>query len=243
MAVNESALLSTAATAGDVYEATWLRDRKRFLQLKDKNIKYYVDKSQCRCKLFLNGTLQIERVVKEDSGKYTVTVYQQDGKLKAEQDMMLIVLGEFLLFPYHSQLNKSWYSGCLLHPLLIIAHLSVLRTSLRRMSFLPPLSADCCFSPFSCSCCCPLVPCFFLASLSISHQFSTCSQANSCEHIHVGSRVSTAGCTAAPHLVLGPLQPLARAAPCKWGYTCKWGILLLDTACGNEVTYVRYTCG
>ncbi|KFO90112.1 hypothetical protein N320_00351, partial [Buceros rhinoceros silvestris] len=72
----------------------WLRDKKKLLQLKDKNVKYYVNKSQCRCKLFLNGTLQIERVVKEDSGNYTVTVYQQDGKLKAEQDTEFIVLGE-----------------------------------------------------------------------------------------------------------------------------------------------------
>ncbi|XP_010135057.1 PREDICTED: T-cell surface antigen CD2 [Buceros rhinoceros silvestris] len=91
-AVNESALLSTATAGGDVYEVTWLRDKKKLLQLKDKNVKYYVNKSQCRCKLFLNGTLQIERVVKEDSGNYTVTVYQQDGKLKAEQDTEFIVL-------------------------------------------------------------------------------------------------------------------------------------------------------
>lgn len=105
VAVNESALLSTATADGDVYEATWLRERKKLLQLKDKNVKYYVNKSQCRCKLFLNGTLQIERVVKEDSGNYTVTVYRQDGKLKAEQDTILTVLGEFSLFPYHSQLS------------------------------------------------------------------------------------------------------------------------------------------
>ncbi|KAM7130899.1 T-cell surface antigen CD2 [Ciconia maguari] len=89
-AVNESALLSIAA-AGSIYDATWLRDRKRLLQIKDKKVKYYVNKEQCRCKIFLNGTLQIEQVVKEDSGKYSVTVYQQDGKLKAEEDTMFIV--------------------------------------------------------------------------------------------------------------------------------------------------------
>ncbi|KFO73450.1 hypothetical protein N303_03301, partial [Cuculus canorus] len=72
----------------------WLRDRKRFLQIKDKKVKYYVNKDQCRCKVFLNGTLKIERVMKEDSGKYTVTVYEQDGKLKAEEDIMFIVQGE-----------------------------------------------------------------------------------------------------------------------------------------------------
>ncbi|KFQ31001.1 hypothetical protein N331_10442, partial [Merops nubicus] len=72
----------------------WQRDRKRLLQIKDKKVKYYVNKDQCRCKIFLNGTLQIEQVVKEDSGKYTVVVYQEDGKLKAEEDTMFIVQGE-----------------------------------------------------------------------------------------------------------------------------------------------------
>ena len=107
MAVNESALLSIAAAApGSIYDATWLRDRKKLLQIKDKKVKYYVNKDECRCKIFLNGTLQIEQVVKEDSGKYTVTVYQRDGKLKAEEDTMFVVQGEFLLFSYHSQ--HSW---------------------------------------------------------------------------------------------------------------------------------------
>ncbi|KFQ11534.1 hypothetical protein N330_12659, partial [Leptosomus discolor] len=69
----------------------WLRGRKRLLQLKDKKVKYYVKKEQCRCKVFLNGTLHIEQVAKEDSGKYSVTVYQQDGKFEAEEDTMLII--------------------------------------------------------------------------------------------------------------------------------------------------------
>ncbi|XP_074716983.1 T-cell surface antigen CD2 isoform X1 [Strix uralensis] len=90
MAVNESALLSIAV-AGNVYDATWLKDRKKLIQIKDKKVKYYVNKEQCRCKIFLNGTLQIEQVVKEDSGKYTVTVYHQDGKLNREEDTMFIV--------------------------------------------------------------------------------------------------------------------------------------------------------
>ncbi|XP_076184969.1 T-cell surface antigen CD2 [Aptenodytes patagonicus] len=91
MAVNESALLSITSAAGSVHDATWLKDRKRLLQIKDKTVKYYVNKDQCRCKIFLNGTLQIERVMKEDSGKYTVTVYQENGKLKAEEDTMFII--------------------------------------------------------------------------------------------------------------------------------------------------------
>ena len=102
-AVNESALLSITAASVNIYHATWLKGRERLLQIKDKKVKYYVNKDQCRCKILLNGTLQIEKVVKEDSGKYTVTVYQQDGRLKAEEDTMLIVQGEFLVFPCHSQ--------------------------------------------------------------------------------------------------------------------------------------------
>lgn len=50
-----------------------------------------------------NGTLQIQRLEKEDSGNYMVTVYQQDGKLKAEENIMFLVQGEFLLFSWHSQ--------------------------------------------------------------------------------------------------------------------------------------------
>lgn len=103
MAVNESALLSITSAAESVYHASWQRDRKRLLQIKDKTVRYYVNQDQCRCKIFLNGTLQIERVVKEDSGKYTVTVYQEDGKLKVEEDTMFIIQGEFLLFLYHSE--------------------------------------------------------------------------------------------------------------------------------------------
>ncbi|XP_064921424.1 T-cell surface antigen CD2 isoform X2 [Columba livia] len=90
-AVNESVFLHIAVAAENIYDATWLRDRKKLLQLKDNKVKYYVNKDQCRCKVFLNGTLRIERVVKEDSGKYTVTVYQKDGKLSAEEDKTFIV--------------------------------------------------------------------------------------------------------------------------------------------------------
>ncbi|XP_061224783.1 T-cell surface antigen CD2 isoform X1 [Neopsephotus bourkii] len=92
VAVNESALLSITA-AGSVYDATWMKDRKRLLQIKDRKVKYYVKKEQCRCKIFLNGTLQIEQAVKEDSGNYTVTVYGQDGKQKAEEHTVFIVQG------------------------------------------------------------------------------------------------------------------------------------------------------
>ncbi|XP_061844664.1 T-cell surface antigen CD2 isoform X2 [Colius striatus] len=90
LAVNKSALLNIA-TPGSVYEATWMRDGMKLVQIKDKKSKNYVNREQCRCTILLNGTLQIERVVKQDSGKYTVTVYHQDGKLKAEEDTMIVV--------------------------------------------------------------------------------------------------------------------------------------------------------
>ncbi|XP_067145899.1 T-cell surface antigen CD2 [Apteryx mantelli] len=89
MPVNDSVHLSVAA-AGSIHQAMWMRDKK-LLQIKDMITKYYVNKDQCRCKIFLNGTLQIEQLVKNDSGKYTVLVYGQDGKLKTEEDTMLIV--------------------------------------------------------------------------------------------------------------------------------------------------------
>ncbi|KAM6140875.1 T-cell surface antigen CD2 [Pterocles gutturalis] len=111
-AVNGSVLLSIAAS-GSVYDASWLRDRTRLLQIKDGKVKYYMNKDQCRCKVFLNGTLQIEQVVKEDSGKYRVTVYQKDGKLKAEEDTMLIVQ-ELVPQPILSAecMNKTIYVKC-----------------------------------------------------------------------------------------------------------------------------------
>ncbi|KAM6290415.1 T-cell surface antigen CD2 [Porphyrio hochstetteri] len=92
MAVNESVLFSNPADAGgDVYHITWLRDQEKFIQIKDSTVKYFAIKNQCRCKLHINGTLEIQRVVKEDSGKYTVKVYGKDGKFKAEQETTFIV--------------------------------------------------------------------------------------------------------------------------------------------------------
>lgn len=101
-AVNETALLSITAP-GSIYEARWTKGRQRLVQVKDGNVKYLVNKEQCRCAMLRNGTLQIQRLEKEDSGNYMVTVYQQDGKLKAEENIMFLVQGEFLLFSWHSQ--------------------------------------------------------------------------------------------------------------------------------------------
>ncbi|XP_053826597.1 T-cell surface antigen CD2 [Vidua macroura] len=89
-AVNETALLSITAPGG-IYEATWRRGGQRLIQIKDNKAKHFVNKDQCRCAIFRNGTLQIERVEKEDSGNYTVMVYQKDGKLKAEEYIMFFV--------------------------------------------------------------------------------------------------------------------------------------------------------
>ncbi|NXJ08976.1 CD2 protein, partial [Odontophorus gujanensis] len=72
----------------------WSRGNERILQIKDKKINYYVEKVRCRCKVLLNGTLRIEQLVKEDSGIYKVTAYDKNGKLKADETIVLIVLGE-----------------------------------------------------------------------------------------------------------------------------------------------------
>ncbi|EOB02714.1 T-cell surface antigen CD2, partial [Anas platyrhynchos] len=72
----------------------WSRNDQRLLQIKNKKIKYYTDIKVCRCFVLSNGTLQILNVVKEDSSMYTVRVYHEDGKLKAEEKTELIVQGE-----------------------------------------------------------------------------------------------------------------------------------------------------
>ncbi|NXI21603.1 CD2 protein, partial [Sterrhoptilus dennistouni] len=72
----------------------WTKGRQRLVQVKDGKVRYFVNKEQCRCAILRNGTLQIQRLEKEDSGSYMVTVYQQDGKLKAEENIMFFVQGE-----------------------------------------------------------------------------------------------------------------------------------------------------
>ncbi|NWW89523.1 CD2 protein, partial [Rhynochetos jubatus] len=72
----------------------WSRGSKKLLQIKDGTVKYYVNKAQCRCKVFPNGTLLIQHVVKEDSGRYTVTVYERNGILRAEENTQFTVQGK-----------------------------------------------------------------------------------------------------------------------------------------------------
>nr|XP_026651618.1 T-cell surface antigen CD2 isoform X1 [Zonotrichia albicollis]XP_026651619.1 T-cell surface antigen CD2 isoform X1 [Zonotrichia albicollis]XP_026651620.1 T-cell surface antigen CD2 isoform X1 [Zonotrichia albicollis] len=89
-AVNETALLSIAAP-GSIYEATWRKGTQRLVQIRDNRAKHFVNKEQCRCAILRNGTLEIQRLEKEDSGNYTVQVYQKNGQLKAEESIMLLV--------------------------------------------------------------------------------------------------------------------------------------------------------
>ncbi|XP_032908256.1 T-cell surface antigen CD2 isoform X2 [Catharus ustulatus] len=91
-AVNETALLSIAAplTPGNSYYVIWNKGGQRLVQLRGTNTKYFVNREQCRCAMLRNGTLQIQRLQKEDSGNYTVMVYQ-DGKLKAEEKTIFFV--------------------------------------------------------------------------------------------------------------------------------------------------------
>ncbi|CAN8194768.1 unnamed protein product [Coccothraustes coccothraustes] len=89
-AVNETALLSITAP-GTIYEATWRKEGQRVVQIKDNKAKHFVHKELCRCAILRNGTLQIQRLEKGDSGNYTVMVYEKDGKLKAEENIMFFV--------------------------------------------------------------------------------------------------------------------------------------------------------
>ncbi|XP_015503832.1 T-cell surface antigen CD2 isoform X2 [Parus major] len=91
-AVNETALLSITAP-GSFHEATWTKGRQRLVQIKGNSARHFVNKDQCRCAILRNGTLQIKSVEKGDSGNYTVMAYQQDGKLKAEENIMFFVQG------------------------------------------------------------------------------------------------------------------------------------------------------
>ncbi|XP_072199991.1 T-cell surface antigen CD2 isoform X1 [Excalfactoria chinensis] len=110
-AVNETALLSF--TAESMHETVWRRDNERLLQIKDKKIQYYVDKMQCRCKVLLNGTLRIERLVKEDSGIYKVSAYDKKGKLKADETIVLIVLEPVPQPILNAEcINKTLYVKC-----------------------------------------------------------------------------------------------------------------------------------
>ncbi|XP_042666968.1 T-cell surface antigen CD2 [Centrocercus urophasianus] len=110
-AVNETALLSFAAE--NTHEILWSRDNKRLLEMKDKKIKYYVEKTQCRCKVLLNGTLRIERLVKEDSGIYKVSAYDKNGKLKANETIVLIVLEPVPQPILNAEcINKTLYVKC-----------------------------------------------------------------------------------------------------------------------------------
>ncbi|KFO57455.1 hypothetical protein N302_03496, partial [Corvus brachyrhynchos] len=72
----------------------WTKGGQRLVQIKNDRTRHYVNKDQCRCAMLRNGTLQIQRLEKADSGNYTVLVYQQDGRLKAEENIMFFVQGE-----------------------------------------------------------------------------------------------------------------------------------------------------
>ncbi|NWW78848.1 CD2 protein, partial [Climacteris rufus] len=72
----------------------WRKGGQRLVQMKENTAKHYVNRDQCRCMILRNGALQIKHLVKEDSGNYTVVVYQQDGKLKAEENIVFVVQGE-----------------------------------------------------------------------------------------------------------------------------------------------------
>ncbi|NWT16687.1 CD2 protein, partial [Vireo altiloquus] len=72
----------------------WKKGGQRLFQLKYNKTKDFINKKQCRCEMLRNGTLRIQHLVKEDSGNYTVELYDQNGKSKGEENIMFFVQGE-----------------------------------------------------------------------------------------------------------------------------------------------------
>lgn len=70
-------------------EIRWYKDNSVIMKLKNNDITYYMKKEAYN--MSQNGTLQIHLQVKEDSGNYTVQVYNVEGKLKMEKNFRLII--------------------------------------------------------------------------------------------------------------------------------------------------------
>uniref|UniRef100_K7FTM7 CD2 molecule n=1 Tax=Pelodiscus sinensis TaxID=13735 RepID=K7FTM7_PELSI len=70
-------------------EIRWYKDNSVIMKLKNNDITNYMKKEAYN--MSQNGTLQIHRLVKEDSGNYKVQVYNVEGKLKMEKNFHLII--------------------------------------------------------------------------------------------------------------------------------------------------------
>ncbi|XP_027675854.1 T-cell surface antigen CD2 isoform X3 [Chelonia mydas] len=67
------------------HEITWLKTASILVKVKNSTVKYYREKEKYT--MFPNGTLRIDRLVKEDGGSYTVRVYNDTGLLQVEENL------------------------------------------------------------------------------------------------------------------------------------------------------------
>ncbi|XP_077676365.1 T-cell surface antigen CD2 isoform X2 [Eretmochelys imbricata] len=70
------------------HEITWLKNALFLAKIKNSTVKYYREKGKYVMSLD-DGTLQIDRLVEEDRGNYTVRVYDNEGQLQMEKNLNL----------------------------------------------------------------------------------------------------------------------------------------------------------
>nr|XP_048693924.1 LOW QUALITY PROTEIN: T-cell surface antigen CD2-like [Caretta caretta] len=69
------------------HEITWLKNASFLVKVKNSTVKYYREREKYM--MFLNGTLQIDRLVEEDGGNYIVTVYNDKGQPQVKKSLNL----------------------------------------------------------------------------------------------------------------------------------------------------------
>ncbi|CAM2111212.1 unnamed protein product [Caretta caretta] len=70
------------------HDITWLKNALFLAKIKNSTVKYYREKGKYMMSLD-DGTLQIDRLVEEDRGNYTVRVYDDKGQLQMEKNLNL----------------------------------------------------------------------------------------------------------------------------------------------------------
>ncbi|XP_073184890.1 T-cell surface antigen CD2 isoform X2 [Lepidochelys kempii] len=74
------------------HEITWLKNALFLAKIKNSTVKYSREKENEKGKYMMSlddGTLQIDRLVEEDRGNYTVRVYDDEGQLQMEKNLNL----------------------------------------------------------------------------------------------------------------------------------------------------------
>ncbi|CAM5076795.1 unnamed protein product [Natator depressus] len=71
------------------HEIAWLKNASFLVKVKNSTVKYYRERKKEKYMMFLNGTLEIDRLVEEDRGNYVVTVYNDKGQLQVKKSLNL----------------------------------------------------------------------------------------------------------------------------------------------------------